>query len=149
MLLTGTFSRSIDEKSRVAIPKRLREALKCSQGGVLYVAPSTDRSLAIYTEDSFGQLAERLRRSSPTQQHVRAFTRLFFAAAQQVELDAQGRIRIPNELARLATLEKEIILLGIQDHLEIWSFDRWQAYLEEKQAHFDEIAEAAFGPLGE
>lgn len=147
MLLTGTFSRSIDQKSRVAIPKRLREALACTHGGVLYVAPSTDRSLAIYTEESFGQLAERLRKSSPTEQHVRAFTRLFFAAAQQVELDAQGRIRIPGELVRLAALEKETILLGVQDHLEIWSAERWRTYLDDKQAHFDEIAEAAFGAM--
>ncbi len=149
MLLTGTFSRSVDDKFRVAIPKRLREALACGSGGVLYVAPSTDRSLAIYTEESFGQLAERLRRSSPTEQHVRAFTRLFFAAAQQVELDAQGRIRIPSELAQLAALQKEVFLLGIQDHIEIWSAERWQTYLADKQARFDEIAEAAFGPLSE
>lgn len=148
MLLTGTFSRSIDEKSRVAIPKRLRESL-AGTDGVLYIAPSTDRSLALYTEESFGQLADRLRRSSPTEQHVRAFTRLFFAAAQQVELDAQGRIRIPGELVQLAALEKEIILLGVQDHLEIWSAERWQAYLADKQARFDEIAEAAFGPLND
>ncbi len=147
MLLTGTFSRSIDQKFRVAIPKRLREALACGRGGILYVAPSTDRSLAIYTEESFGQVAERLKRSSPTEQHVRAFTRLFFAAAQQVELDAQGRIRIPSELVQLAALQKEVILLGVQDHLEVWSSERWQAYLADKQAHFDEIAEAAFGPL--
>lgn len=147
MLLTGTFSRSIDQKSRVAIPKRLRETLACAQGGILYVAPSTDRSLAIYTEESFGQLAERLKRSSPTEQQVRAFTRLFFAGAQQVELDAQGRIRIPGELVQLAALEKDVILLGVQDHVEVWSSERWQAYLADKQAHFDEIAEAAFGPL--
>lgn len=147
MLLTGTFPRSIDEKFRVAIPKRLREALACTRGGSLYVAPSTDRSLAVYTEDSFGQVAERLRRSSPTEQHVRAFTRLFFAAAQQVELDAQGRIRIPGELVQLAGLQKEVVLLGVQDHLEIWSAERWQAYLADKQAHFDEIAEAAFKVL--
>jgi len=147
MLLTGTFSRSIDQKCRVAIPKRLREALPCACGGTLFVAPSTDKSLAIYTEDSFGQLAERLRKSSPTEQHVRAFTRLFFAAAQRVELDAQGRIRIPGELAQLAQLRNEIILLGVQDHMEIWSSERWKAYLGEKQAHFDEIAEAAFGLL--
>ena len=149
MLLTGTFSRSIDQKSRVAIPKRLRESLACTRGGVLYVAPSTDRSLAIYTEESFGELAERLRKSSPTEQHVRAFMRLFFAAAQQVELDAQGRIRVPNELVQLAALQKEIVLLGVQDHLEIWSSERWQAYMNDKQAHFDEIAEAAFGLLGQ
>ena len=147
MFLTGTFSRSIDEKLRVAIPKRLRGALKYPEGGGLYVAPGTDHSLAIYTEEAFARLAEHLARASPTRQDVRAFTRLFYARAQRVQLDGQGRVRIPPELAKLARLDKEVVLLGVQDHLELWSAERWEAYLAEKQAHYDEIAEAAFdGP---
>ena len=129
MLLTGTFSRAIDEKLRVAIPKRLREGLGCAQGGNLYIAPSTDQSLAIYTEESFAQLAERLAQASPTQQQVRAFTRLFYARAQRVDLDGQGRIRVPVDLAQLASLEKEVVLLGVQDHLELWAAARWLEYL--------------------
>jgi len=145
MLLTGTFSRSIDQKQRVAIPKRLRDALGSPQGGDLYVAPGTDGSLAIYTEESFGQLADRLTGASPTQREVREFTRLFYGSAQRVELDRQGRIRIPAELAERAALEGEVVLVGVRDHLELWAVDRWKSYLNEKQSHFDEIAEAAFG----
>ena len=145
MLLTGTFARSLDEKQRVAIPKRLRDALDCPSGGGLFVAPGTDGSLGIYTEDSFARLAERLAQASPTAQEVRAFTRLFYARAQRVELDSQGRIRIPPELVALAQLSKEVVLLGVQDHLELWAAERWQAYLNEKQIHYDEIAEAALG----
>lgn len=145
MLLTGTFSRSIDEKLRVAIPKRLREDLGCPPEGVVYVAPGTDGSLAIYTEESFGRLGERVAKASPAKQQVRAFTRLFYARAQRVELDRQGRIRIPPELAQLAQLDKDAVLLGVQDHLELWSADRWRKYLDEKQSHYDEIAEAALG----
>lgn len=145
MLLTGTFNRSIDEKLRVAVPKRLRDDLGCPPGGWVYVAPGTDGSLAIYTEEAFGRLGERVAVASPTQQQVRAFTRLFYARAQRVELDRQGRIRIPPELGQLAQLDKEAVLLGVQDHLELWALDRWQAYLTEKQSHFDEIAEAALG----
>ena len=145
MLLTGTFSRSIDEKLRVAIPKCLRAALKYPEGRWLYVAPGTDQSLALYTEEAFARLAEHLARASPTRQDVRAFTRLFYARAQRVELDGQGRVRIPQELADLARLKKEVVLLGVQDHLELWSAERWAAYLAEKQTHYDEIAEAAFG----
>lgn len=148
MLLTGTFNRSIDEKLRIAIPKRLRMALDSPEGGGLYVAPGTDSSLALYGEAAFGRLAERLAGVSPTRQDVRAFTRLFYARAQRVELDSQGRIRIPPDLAQLAELEKEVVLLGVQDHLELWSSDRWAAYLAEKQTHYDEIAEAAFGAPG-
>jgi len=109
------------------------------------VAPGTDVSLVIYTEEEFGRLARRLAESSPTRQQVRAFTRLFYARAQRVDVDRQGRIRIPTELAELARLGKEVVLLGVQDHLEVWAADRWEAYLAEKQPHYDEIAEGAFG----
>lgn len=145
MVLTGSFSRSIDDKLRVAIPKQLRDALQCPKGGVLYVAPGTDGSLALYTEKAFARLAERLAKTSPTRQDVRAFTRLFYARAQRVELDGQGRVRIPQELAELTKLEKAVVLLGVQDHMEIWDAKQWESYRAEKLTHYDEIAETAFG----
>jgi MraZ protein len=144
-MLTGTFARSIDEKLRVAIPKRLREIMSPPQQEGFYVAPGTDRTLAIYTEEAFRQLAARLALASPTQHEVRDFTRLFYARAQRVELDSQGRIRIPPDLAQLAGLGSEAVLVGVRDHLELWDRGRWESYLAERQSRFDEIAEAAFG----
>jgi MraZ protein len=144
MLLTGVFSRSIDEKLRVAIPKRLREALDSENRRDIYIAPGTDQSLALYTEDAFARLADRLAQVSPTRQDVRTFNRLFYARAQRVELDSQGRVRVPPELAELAHLEKEVVWLGVQDHMEMWAAERWKSYLAERQGHYDEIAEAAF-----
>ena len=144
MLLTGAYSRSIDDKLRVAIPKRLREASDGDGRPAVYVAPGTDQSLALYTEEAFARLADRLAQASPTRQDVRTFNRLFYARAQRVELDSQGRIRIPPELAELARLEKEVVLLGVQDHVEIWAADRWKSYLAERQGRYDDIAEAAF-----
>jgi MraZ protein len=146
MLLTGTFSRAVDEKLRVAIPKPLRDALGTTAKGVLYVAPGTDGSLALFTEDALADLAARLARSSPNAQDVRAFSRLFYARAQAVELDGQGRVRIPPELAQLAALGKEAVLVGVQTHLELWDRERWSQYVQEKQSQFDQIAEAAFEP---
>ncbi len=149
MLLTGTFTRSIDEKLRVAIPKRLREIMSPPQELGLYVAPGTDRTLAIYSEGAFRELAERLALASPTHHQVRDFTRLFYARAQRVELDSQGRIRIPPELAKLVGLGSEAVLVGVRDHLELWDRAHWESYLTERQGRFDEIAEAAFGgPAG-
>jgi MraZ protein len=69
---------------------------------------------------------------------------LFYARAQRAELDSQGRVRIPPELAELARLDKDVVLLGVQDHMEVWAAERWKAYLAEQQGHYDEIAEAAF-----
>lgn len=144
MLLTGTFPRSVDEKLRIAIPKRLRDFLGEAPQTALFITPGTDNSLALYTEDALGRLAERLAHGSPTQQDVRAFSRLFYAQAQRVELDVQGRIRIPPELAQLAGLQQEAVLLGVQDHLELWDRKRWEKYLAEQSARYDQIAEAAF-----
>ena len=144
MLLTGTFSRAVDEKLRVPVPKPLREALGALAKGVLYVAPGTDGSLAIYTEDALAELARRLAQASPNAQDVRAFNRLFYARAQAVELDSQGRVRIPPELAALAGLGKEAVLVGVLDHLELWERSRWEQYVAQRRDQYDQIAEAAF-----
>jgi len=147
MLLTGTFNRALDEKLRIAIPKHLRDILPCPPGSGLYVTPGTDGSLTLYTETAFESLGQRLSQSSPTRQDVRAFSRLFYGQAQYVEIDVQGRIRIPPELAALAKLQSEVVLVGVQDHLEIWAVEHWQSYVANKQAHYDEIAETALGGI--
>jgi MraZ protein len=145
MLLTGTFERSVDDKLRIAIPKPLRDALP-AESAALYVAPGTDGSLALYTEEAFSQLADRLRSVSPTAGDVRNFSRLFFARAQRVEVDSHSRVRIPAELAGLAGIEKTAVLVGAGNHLELWDKARWNAYLAQAEPRYDEIAERAFEP---
>jgi len=147
MPLTGTYSRAVDEKGRLPIPKPLRDAMGCTTGGVLYLAPGTDGALALYSEDAFTRLADRLTQFPPAGRDVRAFARLFYGRAHRVELDRQGRIRIPPELAELVELGKDAVVLGVQDHVEIWPKDRWSRYLAERQKDFDTIAEAALGTV--
>jgi len=144
MLLTGTFSRSIDDKQRVTIPKELRAALGEASGGVFYVAPGTDGSLAIYDEGSFLQLADRFSSASPAQRDVRAFGRLFYAQARRTELDKQGRLRIPPELSQWAALSTDAVLVGVGNHMELWESERWDSYTSERRGHYDELAEATF-----
>jgi MraZ protein len=148
MLLTGTFPRTIDEKQRLAIPKRLRDALCQGQDetSVLFAAPGTDGSLALYTEESFSRLADQLAASPPTGQDVRAFSRLFYAQAQRLDVDRQGRVRIPLELVQLAGLAKDVMLVGVRDHLELWDRKRWDEYLTQQQKQYDQLAERAFAP---
>ncbi len=143
-LLTGNFVRSLDDKQRFAIPRPLRGALGFPNNTIMYLAPGTDGSLALYTEKEFAALASQLDRGSPTRSDVRAFSRMFYAQAQRVEADRQGRVRIPPELHTLAGLSKEVVLLGVRDHIEIWDRQRWSEYLEVKQTQYDEIAETAF-----
>lgn len=145
MLLTGTFVRAIDEKQRIAVPKPVRDSLGFPGQKVLYLAPGTDGCIQLYPEDIFSALAAQLGRTSPTGQDVRAFSRMFYAQAQRVEIDRQSRLRVPVELAEFGRLAKEVVLLGVRDHLELWNRDQWNSYLAETQPRYDEIAESAFG----
>ena len=147
MLLTGKYHRSLDEKLRVAIPKSLRESLGGDAGRSLFVAPGTDGSLAIYPHAAFEGLAERLARSSPTARDVRDFSRLLYSQAKNSRIDQQGRLRLPRELVEWAGLTGEVVLLGVQDHLEVWQPAAWEAYAAERRDRYDQIAEAALGPV--
>lgn len=145
MLLTGTYERILDNKLRLAVPKSLREAFATEQHLILTIG--TDGSLALYAESAFRTLAEKVAAKSPTGHDVRAFSRLLCAQSQRVEVDGQGRIRVPPELARLANLENEVVLLGVGDRVELWNKSRWEAYLSNLQPRFDELAESALSDL--
>jgi MraZ protein len=84
-------------------------------------------------------LAER----SPNGQDVRAFSRLLYSQSHSVEIDSQGRIRLPSELAKLASLNGEVALVGVGDRIELWNKRRWDEYLAELQPRYDQLAETA------
>jgi MraZ protein len=145
-MLTGTYLRSLDEKLRVAVPKGLREAGEPTGDDALYVTPGTDGCVAVYTPAALAVVAKRLDEAAPHGAAGRTFARLFYAQAQRVECDGQGRIRLPADLAAGAELAGEIVILGVQDHLELWNAERWRRYLSEQRPRYDELAEAAFQP---
>lgn len=141
MLLTGTYERTLDDKLRLAMPKRLRELL--AGQGQLLLTPGTDGSLALFPSHAFAVLAEKLAARSPTGHDVRAFSRLLYAQSHSIEVDSQGRIRLPAELARLAALDGDVVLLGVGDRVELWNKSRWEAYLTELSPRYDQLAENA------
>lgn len=153
MLLTGSYRRSLDDKLRLAIPKQLREALGFPEITSLFIAPGTDRALVIYTADMLEQIGNMLSKLSPAAKETRAFSRLFYAQAQPADIDRQGRLRIPPELAKLARLDSpttaesnssEVVVLGVRDKIEIWHAAAWDAFLTETQPSYDDLAETVF-----
>lgn len=144
MALTGTFIRNLDDKQRLAVPKPLRDAFgEESPGKALYVAPGPEESLSLYSRAGFDALAKRFESQSRSKPEVRNYLRLFYSRAEQVAPDSQGRIRIPDRLMQVAALEHEIVVLGVQDHAEIWDKARWDAFLSRHEPSFDELATRA------
>ncbi len=144
MALTGTYERSLDEKCRLAVPKRLREQFTKQKLKSLYVAPGTEKSLALYSPEAFDSLAKRLSEQPGNPAKIRNYLRLFYARAEHVDLDGQGRIRIPERLAEFAALQRDVVLLGVHDHAELWDAALWNGFLEQHNSDFDDIAGQAF-----
>ena len=138
MLLTGSYRRTLDDKLRVSVPKQLRDMLGDSS---LFVTPGTDRALVVYTGAVLDQLGQALGGLSPAGKDARAFNRLFYSQAQPGEIDKQGRLRIPPELARLSGLATEVVIVGLRDRLEIWDAAAWDSFLNSTQPSYDELAE--------
>lgn len=139
MPLTGTYLRILDEKQRVGLPKRLREDLGCLECNHLFIAPGTQKSLVLYSPEGFNCLSETLSsRGFPGGDQT--YLRLFYSSAERVDLDNQGRFRIPDRLSTHALLDKEIYLLGVNDHVEIWDREHWDRYTRTFSPQFDQLS---------
>jgi len=142
MMLTGTHPRTLDDKKRMALPKRVREQL--GEPETLFVTPGPDQCLWLYTQQGLERLADRLDQAPATDAEARVFRRLYFAQTEAVDLDRNGRILIPERLGQFASLQREVVLIGVRDHLELWDATRWQEYLTQHAPRFDRVAEGAF-----
>ncbi len=142
--LTGTFARVIDEKLRIAIPKPLLRQLSQEMDVTLFVAPGTERSLFIFTRESFHDYGDRLAQHSTNRAESRNYRRLFYSNAEEVTLDGQSRIRIPERLVAHAALKHDVVLAGVHDHAEIWDKELWDAFLAAHSSQFDDMASHAF-----
>ena len=142
MLLTGTHPRTLDDKKRLTLPKRIREQLH--DPDKLYITPGPDQCLWAYAESEFEKLGERLDQAPATDAEARVFRRLFYAETEASDVDRSGRVLIPDRLMQFAGLQHDVVLLGVRDHLELWDAARWQAYSEQNAPRFDSVAEQAF-----
>jgi len=145
MLLTGSYRRTLDDKLRLSLPKQLREQIGFPQQTSLFIAPGTDKTLVIYTLETLEKLGNAMDKLNPAAKDARAFTRLFFAQAQPADVDRQGRLRIPTELATLAEISSEVVILGARNHLEIWNTSSWDEFLANTRSRYDELAESVMG----
>jgi len=145
MPLTGTYFRNLDEKHRLSIPKRLRDQFSEEQQlESLYVVPGMEKSLSLYSKQGFDLLSKKISESSTKRSSYRIYYRLLYSRSEQVSFDNQSRVLVPEWLVQFANLQKDVVLIGIYDHAEIWDKELWDNYLQEHMASFDEIASSAW-----
>ena len=136
-MFMGEFQHSIDAKGRLIVPSKLREKL----GEKFVVTRGLDGCLFGYPLSEWEKLEEKLSEMPLAKKDARTFVRFFYSAATECEIDKQGRINIPVTLRNHADLTKSCVIIGVSNRIEIWDETRWQAFSEEAEENFDEIAE--------
>jgi MraZ protein len=140
-MFMGEYHHSIDNKGRMIVPSKFREEL----GDMFIITRGLDQCLFGYPLSEWVLIEEKLKGLPLTKKDARAFTRFFFSGATESELDKQGRINIPAPLLQYAKLEKECVILGVSNRIEIWSKQIWEDYFSQSEESFAEIAENMIG----
>ena len=103
-----------------------------------------EKCLYIYSETEWQKIVSKLNTLPFTKKNARTFIRTFFSGAAECEFDRQGRINIASPLVSYADLQKECVVIGANDRIEIWSAENWQQFFEENSEQMDLIAENLF-----
>ena len=142
MLLMGEYHHTIDEKGRITIPSKVRYEL----GESFVVTRGLDNCLYVYPKQEWENIIAKYQKL-PNTKDARNFMRFFLSGATTCEFDKQGRINIQSSLIHYAELKKECIIVGVSDHLEIWSQELWQQLLDENEENFSSMADSLFSNL--
>ncbi len=137
-MLLGEYEHALDDKNRVTLPARFRQAFA---DGV-FVARGIDPCLLVYPPDGWNRFVEeQMAGLNPFSREARQMSRYLFAGACEAELDRQGRIMLPGPLIEHANLKRDVVVAGVRDHLELWEPKAWRREVDDVGGSADLVAE--------
>ncbi len=140
-MFLGEFSHSLDDKGRVVMPSKFRSGL---EGGCV-VTKGQERCLYVFPIEQWQTESERVLKLPRTDRRARNYARAFFASAIDQTLDKAGRCQIPEPLRLYANLGKEVTVVGVADHVEIWDTGTWASVAREADDYYAAIEEVLSG----
>lgn len=139
-MFIGEYHHSIDTKGRLIIPAKFREEL----GEKFIITRGIENCLFAYSAESWKEIVNKLESLPFTKKDARQFVRFFLSGATEAEFDKQGRINITSPLVSYAKLEKECVIIGTGNRLEIWSKQEWDNFFNSAKDNMSDIAENLF-----
>lgn len=133
----GSYQHNIDTKGRLIIPAKFRQEL----GEGFVITRGMDGCLFGYSADEWRRLEEKLSALPLSKKEARTFVRFFYSAAIECTLDKQGRVNLPTTLIQYAKLDKECMIIGVSNRIEIWNRANWEEVTALAEDNFDAIAE--------
>lgn len=135
----GYFEHTLDDKGRLLLPKRMKEGL--NESSSLYVLKGFEGCLSVYNEAEFNKLCLECEKISFNHKNSRSYLRIVLGSVVQLNLDKVGRIQLPSLILNKYNIKKDVIILGVGDHFEIWDQEIYLAYEKATNDNFEEIAE--------
>jgi MraZ protein len=142
--LLGTHSYQLDPKGRVSLPARFREAFDDG----LWLTVGQDRCLYCFPRAEWERRSRELDAFALSNKDGRAFSRLFFASADEAKLDGQGRVTIPQRLRDAVGIRKEVTVIGVRERMEIWDRESYERYRDIYAAAYENGDLEPRGPEG-
>ena len=135
----GHYEHSLDEKGRLLLPKKIKEELK--DNSPLYVLKGFEGCLSVYRQDEFLKLCEECEKISFNKKNSRSYLRAVLSSVIELTIDKVNRIQLPKDVLSRYQISKNVIIIGVGDHFEIWDSDSYSKYEEEVNKNFEAIAE--------
>jgi len=137
-MFMGEYNHKSDNKNRIMLPSKFREQFEDKE---FVLTRGLDNCIFMYSIEEWKILEEKIKGLPLTKKDARAFVRFLFSGALNDKLDNQGRIKLPDNLKKYAKIEKEVVITGALNRIEIWSKENWNAYMEKAENSFEDIAE--------
>ena len=145
-VLFGEHELAVDEKNRLLIPVEIRRAIPADMGDSLFMSMGRNRVPWFWPEKYYEFLASRIPSGMTPGEDQLAYDQLFFAMATKLSWDKQGRILMPDKMLKRASIGKQVTLLGVRDHLELWNTASWEAHREDLEKRSSEIVRLGSTP---
>ena len=135
----GYYEHVLDDKGRLVLPPKLRQGL--SEGSLLYILKGFDGCLSVYNESDFKALCEEVNKIDFNKKNSRSYVRTILGSVVELSLDKVNRVQLPISVLNKYQISKNVVLLGVGDHFEIWSLDAYKTYEKENSSKFESVAE--------
>ncbi|MFB6279548.1 MAG: division/cell wall cluster transcriptional repressor MraZ [Salinibacter sp.] len=142
MAFKGQAEYSVDSKGRVAIPAKMRKSMSPQADETFTITRGFEDCIFLYPKDEWVEIEEEIDDLNMYDREVRNFVRIIMRWANEVSLDGQGRISIPNPLLNFAELDGSALIIGAFDHIEIWNPEEFDGYLNEQPEDYETLAES-------
>lgn len=140
-MFIGEYHHSIDEKGRLTLPVRVRQELESD----FILTRGLDGCLFIYPKREWENIISKYR-ELPNTKDARNYMRFMLSGATICNLDKQGRINIPIPLIQYSSLDKDCVIIGVNERLEVWDKDSWEEFMQTNEDSFTDLADKLFAP---